>query len=158
MSGGTGPVRMRISAVAFAFAAVLLPGCATRGSDPLVFTIEQALATNPDGADFSSIVGGDWERVCVFRPRTPHERVDSVLGAPWPDVRETGLATGDDAALLVFVRGRSVVTHVMFPVVKGDFGTPGPEQWYCLPRARAVFQLRHPIDGSIPWIGPVEVP
>lgn len=138
--------------------AVLLSGCATRGDDSLVFTIEQALATQPQGADFASVVSGDWDRVCIFRAHTPYERVDSVIGAEWPEVRATEVETSADAALLAFVRGTRVVEHVMYPVRKGDFGTPGPEQWYCRPRSRAVFQLRHPIDGSIPWIGPVESP
>lgn len=136
----------------------LLAGCATRGDDSLVFTIEQALATNPEGVDFADVVSGDWDRVCVFRALTPYERVDSVLGAEWTAVRETDLATSDDAALLAFVSGTRVVEHAMYPVRKGDFGTPGPEQWYCRPRSRAVFQLRHPIDGTIPWIGPIERP
>jgi hypothetical protein len=121
-----------------------------------VFTIEQALVTSPMGADFASVVGGDWDRVCIFRPRTTYERVDSVLGAAWSEARETGLETSDDAALIAFVRGDRVVTHAMYPVAKGDFGTPGPEQWYCRPRADAVFQLRQPIEGSIPWVGPVD--
>ena len=53
------------------------------------------------------------------------------------------------------VGSQAHVRHVMYPVAKGDFGTPGPAQWYCRARTDAVVQLRHPIDGAIPWIGPV---
>ncbi|MGH7449530.1 MAG: hypothetical protein ACREK1_07210 [Longimicrobiales bacterium] len=133
----------------------LSTACASQSNDSLAFTIEQALATSPMGTDFSNVVPGDWDRVCIFRPGSTYERVDSVLGARWPDVRNTGIETADDVTLIAFVRGSSVVAHVMYPVFKGDFGTPGPEQWYCRPRGNAVFQLRQPIDGSIPWIGPV---
>jgi hypothetical protein len=129
--------------------------CVSQSNDALVFTIEQALATAPAGADFGRSVDGDWDRVCIFRPGTPYERVDSVLGAAWDGLRETGIEASEDATLLVFARGSDVAAHVMYPVLKGDFGTPGPEQWYCRPRSDAVFQLRQAIDGSIPWVGPV---
>jgi hypothetical protein len=132
----------------------LSTACASQSNDSLVFTIEQTLATSPTRADLSRTIAGDWDRICIFRPRTSYERVDSVLGAGWPEARGTGVETGDDATLIVFARGSSVIAHVMYPIAKGDFGTPGPEQWYCLPREAAVFELRQPIDGSIPWIGP----
>jgi hypothetical protein len=147
-------IRSGIAGLALLLA--LSGACASQSTNTLVFTIEQALVTSPMGADFATTVGGDWDRVCIFRPRTTYERVDSVLGAAWPDARETGIESSDDAALIVFVRGSRIVTHVTYPVVKGDFGTPGPEQWYCRPHANAMFQLRQPIDGSIPWVGPVD--
>lgn len=134
----------------------LSTACASQSNDALVFTIEQALVTSPMGADFASAVDGDWDRVCIFRPRSTYARVDSVIGAEWPGVRGTGIETSDAATLIVFVRGTSVVAHVMYPIPKGDFGTPGPEQWYCRPHANAMFQLRRPIEGSIPWVGPVD--
>ncbi|HSK20326.1 MAG TPA: hypothetical protein VK912_14335 [Longimicrobiales bacterium] len=133
----------------------LSTACASQSNESLVFTIEQALATSPSGADLGRLVQGDWDRVCIFRPGNTYERVDSVIGVDWPAARETGLETGSDATLIAFVNGSTVVSHVMYPIAKGDFGTPGPEQWYCRTRDRAVFELRQPIDGSIPWIGPV---
>lgn len=132
----------------------LSTACASQSNDSLVFTIEQALVTSPGGADLGRSVGGDWDRMCIFRPGTPAARVDSVLGASWRGVGSTRIGETDSATLLVFASGTSVVEHAMYPIAKGDFGTPGPEQWYCLPRERAVFELRQPIDGSIPWIGP----
>lgn len=132
----------------------LSTACASQSNETLVFTMEQALATSPGGADLTRVVDGEWDRVCIFRPRTTYERVDSVLGAEWPAARDIGIETEDDATLVAFVRGSTVVDHVMYPITRGDFGTPGPEQWYCLPRDRAILELRQPIDGSIPWIGP----
>ncbi|HEX2166896.1 MAG TPA: hypothetical protein VHG09_06610 [Longimicrobiales bacterium] len=130
--------------------------CASQSNDSLVFTIEQALATSPGGADFSRSIPGDWDRVCIFRPYTTYERVDSVLGERWAGARRTGIESSDHATLIAFVSGSDVMSHVLYPVDKGDFGTRGPEQWYCLPRERAVFEMRQPIDGSIPWIGPAD--
>lgn len=134
----------------------LSTACASQSNDALVFTIEQAFATSPTRADLGRTVEGDWDRVCIFRPGTTYERVDSVLGARWGGARDTGVATGDDATLIVFARGSTVVSHVMYPIIKGDFGTPGPEQWYCRPRDAAIFEILQPIEGSIPWIGPVQ--
>jgi hypothetical protein len=128
--------------------------CASQSNESLVFTIEQALATASGGADLGRVIEGEWDRVCIFRPGTPYARVDSVVGASWRGARSTGIESTDSATLIAFVGGSNVDRHVMYPVVKGDFGTPGPERWYCLPRERAVFELRQPIDGSIPWIGP----
>lgn len=145
-------------AIAGGLLLLLSTACASQANDSLVFTIEQALATAPRGADFARAVEGDWDRVCIFRPGETSERVDSVLGAPWHGVQQTRIESTADSTLIVFARGSAVVEHVMYPIPKGDFGTPGPEQWYCLPRERAVFELRQPIDGSIPWIGPVRIP
>ncbi|HEX6134042.1 MAG TPA: hypothetical protein VFZ24_08760 [Longimicrobiales bacterium] len=135
--------------------ALAATSCAQPSNDSLVFRLEQALATSAR-TDFAQVVPGDWDRVCVFRPGTTYERVDSVLGTAWSGTRSTGIAARDDATLLVFARGGTVVEHVLYPIRKGDFGTPGPEQWYCRQRTRAVFELRQPIEGRIPWIGPVE--
>jgi hypothetical protein len=136
--------------------AVTLSGCATRPNDALVFTIEQALITAPQGADLGQSVQGEWDRICVFRPYTTYERVDSVIGARWRGARSTNIEQSDSATLLTFLRGTRVEDYVLFPRVKGDWGTPGPEQWYCRSRANAVFQLRQPFDGTIPWIGPAD--
>jgi hypothetical protein len=144
---------LRALAGAMLLLAALTTSCAPQSAS-LEFTIEQALATVPQGADLGRVIEGEWDRICIFRPPTPVVRVDSVLGARWPGAADTGIASGEDATLIVFAAGARVVRHVMYPRAKGDFGTPGPEQWYCLPRSQAVFELRQPIDGSIPWIGP----
>jgi hypothetical protein len=145
------------SAVVAGVALVALMSSACAGQS-LEFAIEQALATSPQGANFADVVRGDWDRICIVRPYVPAGQIESLLGVRWSGARDTGIDRNDDATLLVFARDSSVVEHVMYPRRKGDFGTPGPEQWYCRARADAVFQLRQPIDGSIPWIGPVGPP
>ena len=137
-------------------AALQLGACAARPNDALVFTIEQALITAPQGADLGVTVEGDWDRLCIFRPFTPVARVDSVIGARWGAAASTNIEQSDSATLLTFLRGTDVRDYVLFPHEKGDWGTPGPETWYCRPRTSAVFQMRQPFDGSIPWIGPAD--
>lgn len=127
--------------------------CAQQANDTLVFTIEQALTTART-ADFATIVPGDWDRVCIFRPGSTYETVDSVIGVHSDAARDSRIEERTDATLILFVRDSTEIEHVLYPIRKGDFGTPGPEQWYCRPRTGAVFEMRQPIDGSIPWIGP----
>ena len=145
---------VRVVGVAMLLLPVASVSCAQQSNEALVFTIEQTLNTNTT-ADFGRLVPGDWTTICVFRPGTPYATVDSALGKSWGGVQATEIEARDDVTLLVFHRDGVVIEHVLFPVPKGDFGTPGPEQWYCLPRASAVFEIRHPIEGRIPWIGPV---
>lgn len=137
-------------------AVLLLSACAARPNDALLFTIEQALITSPQGADLGGVVGGDWDRLCIFRPFTTYEQVDSVIGTRWSATRSTQIEESDSATLLTFLRGADVRDYVLFPREKGDWGTPGPETWYCRPRGSAVFEMRQPFDGTIPWIGPAD--
>lgn len=135
-------------------AAVLLAGCVRAADDDLVFSIEQALATSPQGAAFEHVVPAQWDRLCVFTRYATLAQVDSVIG----DVIVAGdeSAALDTHALLAFMDGTRSAARVRYPREKGDFAAPGPATWYCLGREDAVFQLRHPIEGGIPWIGPIE--
>ena len=134
-------------------AACTLGGCASRADETLVFTIEQALATSPNGASLDRQVSGEWERLCVFRPYTPVPLIDSALGFEWRGARSAGLDVTDTHTLLVFATADDVDRYVMFPRAKGDFTLA--DDGSCIDRRDAVFQLRQPIDGSMPWVGPV---
>ena len=132
--------------------AFLLAGCAGGSDETLVFTIEQALATSPNGAVLGRSVSGGWDRMCIFRPNTAPAVIDSVIGRPWREA-ESDFSADDAHTLLVFATGERVDRWVLYPRAKGDF-TP-PEGRHCVARDDAVFQVRQPIDGSIPWVGPV---
>lgn len=142
---------MRIAA----FLLVACAACASVNDDRYVFSIEQALATSPRGADLGTVVPGAWDQVCVFTFHTAPTQVDSVIGRGWRAAGDVPTPTLQDFALLAFVEDRSVVERVRYPRSKGDFAGPGPAPWYCLSRAAAVFQQRAPIEGGPPWIGPV---
>jgi hypothetical protein len=132
---------------------LLAVGCVPAGDDELVFSIEQALATSPQGAAFADVVPAQWDRLCVFTRYSTLAQVDSVTGAVTAGERSAQL---DTYTLLAFMDGSRPAARVEYPREKGDFGAPGPAPWYCVDRDAAVFQLRHPIEGGIPWIGPVE--
>jgi hypothetical protein len=143
----------RLAAAALLLAATAAVGACDRpGDDELVFAIEQAIATSPRGAALDGVVGGTWDRLCVFTFHTPVAVVDSVVGG---SARTGSGDTLGTHALLVFLRGERVVERIEYPREKGDFAAPGESPWYCIPRGEAVFQMRQPIEGEIPWIGPV---
>lgn len=135
------------------FLCVLLCGCATSNDETLVFSIRQALATSGDGAALADVVAGEWDRMCVFTTNAASATIDSVTASA---VRDPDRPAPAGYSLLAFMRGESVEETVRYPVDQGEFAAPGPEPWYCLPRDAAVFEMRSPIDGSIPWIGPVK--
>lgn len=140
---------MRISGL---FACLLVCGCATSNDETLVFSIRQALATSGDGAAMGDAVAGDWDRMCVFTTNADSATIDSVTASA---VRDSERTMPAPYSLLAFMRGERAEETVRYPVDQGEFAAPGPEPWYCLPRDSAVFEMRSPIDGSIPWIGPV---
>lgn len=144
---------MNLHRICVIAAVLLLQACASRPDETLVFTIEQALATSPNGASLDRQVPGAWERLCIFRPQTPVAVIDSALGFSWRGAADSGIATDEDHTLLVFATADEVDRFVMYPREKGDF--TAAEGTYCMAREDAVFQLRQPIDGSIPWVGPV---
>lgn len=133
-------------------ACVLLCGCATSNDDTLVFSIRQALVTSGAGAAMADVVTGDWDRLCVFTTNAAAATIDSVTASA---VRDPDRPAPADYSLLAFMRGEREEKTVRYPIEQGEFAAPGPEPWYCLTRDAAVFEMRSPIDGSIPWIGPV---
>lgn len=135
-----------------AFVCLLAFGCATSNDDTHVFSIRQALATSGGGAALADVVPGDWDRLCVFTVNAASAVIDSVTAS---EVRDPDRTVPADYSLLAFMRGARPEQTVRYPVEQGEFAAPGPQPWYCLPRDEAVFEMRSPIDGSIPWIGPV---
>lgn len=133
-------------------AVVLLAGCASGGDDSMVFSIHQSLATSGGPVAMAEIVPGDWDRMCVFTTNATSAQVDSGSSST---VSDPDRVPPVDYSLLAFMEGDAAARTTRYPVDRGEFAAPGPEPWYCLPRDAAVFEMRSPIDGSIPWIGPV---
>jgi hypothetical protein len=141
--------------IAAAAAAALLSACVPAGDDDLVFSIEQALITSPDGATFDRAVPVPWDRLCVFTRYATLAQVDSVVGSV-AATRDAAATPLDTYALLAFMDGGRAAARVRYPREKGEFAAPGPPHWFCLDRADAIFQMRYPIEGGTPWIGPVD--
>ena len=59
--------------------------------------------------DRATIAPFAWDRVYVFGPYTPHERVYETLGFRWGDIGRTSIERNECVNLVVFVRDREVV-------------------------------------------------
>lgn len=139
--------------VAAAIALILVQAaCASRSDDSLVFSIQQALATTSGAVAMADVVPDTWDLLCVFTRNAASTQIDSVTSSV---VRDPDRAVPADYSLLAFLSRGDLEHRVAYPIDKGEFAAPGPEPWYCLSREAAVFEMRAPIDGSIPWIGPV---
>src|SRR5436305_1523664 len=58
--------------------------------------------------DFAQIAPFPWDRVFVFGPYTPKERIDESLGFRWHGLSKSGVDTSDGIQLVVFVWNQSV--------------------------------------------------
>jgi hypothetical protein len=59
--------------------------------------------------DFAEVAHFAWDRVYVFGPYTPHERIHASLGFHWEGVRDTTVGWNDGVNLVVFIQGAEVV-------------------------------------------------
>jgi len=58
--------------------------------------------------DFAEVAPFAWDRVYVFGPYTPHDRIHSSLGFRWVGVTSTTIEWNEGVNLVVFVRGAEV--------------------------------------------------
>ncbi len=118
--------------------------------DGLARAAEQR-ATSHDGAPISLAkeTGFTWDRVFIFPPYTPESEVLREIGVPWDDVERTGIATRDDAVLLVFVRSGAVTAFAMHPRHRGDLAEVRARGG--LTPAQALFVARR-VDRGGPWV------
>jgi hypothetical protein len=86
----------------------------------LVVEIEKA-AREPGGvADFAKAAPFDWDRLYVFPPYASAEEAKRELGFSWPTIEWTGSRNSDQFVLLVFVKGKQVLSWIDFESRKGD--------------------------------------
>lgn len=59
--------------------------------------------------DFTEVAPFPWDRLYVFGPYTPAQRIHDSLGIHWPDAKSTSIEYSDVVNLVVFVQNRQVV-------------------------------------------------
>ncbi|MCX8156490.1 MAG: hypothetical protein N3J91_08605 [Verrucomicrobiae bacterium] len=114
-------VFMAISAAVAAFG---LFACA-KSESGIVRAIERsALAatatTNPIVA-VSAVTDFAWDKLFIFSPYTPVDKIHAQLGFKWSEAEKTHIDSSDTFYLLVFVKSNKVVRHVKLPRTLGDF-------------------------------------
>ncbi len=115
----------------------MLAACGPSRARMLEGEIAQAVQTS-GRVDLARLYPADWDLVCVLVPGTTREQARAVLGFDY--AAAPYLASRSDAAGLLFVHVKKVVTAVRYPRSDGDFAAPGRD--YCLPRPSAVFVVR----------------
>lgn len=119
-------MKLRSISRAFVFAifALGLVAC-TKTNDGFIEAFErstQAAGTSENAVvTISSVTDFDWEKLYVFAPYTPIQRIHTQLGFKWVEAEKTHIDSLDTFHLLVFVKNDSVVRHYKLPRRIGDF-------------------------------------
>lgn len=119
--------------MAFGSALLLwLLGCSSGDDFPQSFHREalKAEGRNKPIVQVSSVTHFAWERLFIFGPYTPVDRIQSQLGFQWPEAERTGISASDTFYLFVFVKDGEVVHHFKYPRELGDFQNLGARAFF----------------------------
>lgn len=96
------------------------------------------LSTHAEQINFDEMVGGSWERVCIFEPYSVNEVAQKQLGFQWGLESKSTISYNDSISLLVFASDRQVIDY--YEVSRGvvDFASLGND---CIARQHAVFEI-----------------
>ncbi len=143
---------MRI-AFTFLIVAVVLGANGCRGEGP----VNQSIAAAVDGGPGTRLALGEhttfaWDRVCIFGPYTPDDRVDAITGIPGASGRASDIRSNEGINVLIFIDANRIADSVAHPRGRDDFG---PEiVGRCYSKEQAVFSVRTPPPNSWGNIGP----
>jgi hypothetical protein len=139
------------------FGVIVLVGSVTsscsRGAD-----ISSAIGTVVNAGPGSRITLSElaqfpWDKVCVFGPYTPDDRVDAVTGVPGSAAQAYDIRSNDGIDVLMFLEAGQIKKSIAHSRERGDFG---PEVvGKCYLRDHAVFSVREPPVESWGNIGPL---
>jgi hypothetical protein len=93
-----------------------------------------------------------WDKLCIFGPYTPDEKVDSVTGVQGAAGQAHGIRANDGINVLMFISQGGLAASVAHPRDQGDFGPEVVGKCYSKQQAR--FLVRIPPSGSWGNIGP----
>lgn len=124
---------------------VTLAACGNRDSSSIA---DQFSASGRKSVDLAVAVPGDWDRVCVLGPYSSDAEAAETLGFKWPAEFLTGIEHSDGISLLIFVKGKTVLSYIEHPRVSGDFSNL---RGRCFPHGSAKFvEVDQPANG---WAG-----
>ncbi len=90
-----------------------------------VKTIERSARTASTNAHavvtISTQTSFPWDKLYIFAPYTPIQRINDQLGFTWAEAGKTHIASLDTFYLLVFLKNGKVVEHFKWPRESGDF-------------------------------------
>lgn len=62
-----------------------------------------------------------WDRMYIFSPYSPPQRVNDALGFQWDKYKEIGFCQKEHAVLFVFIRNYTVIDWIIVPRSKSDY-------------------------------------
>jgi len=98
----------------------------------------QAAASSTNSVlTISAITDFQWDKLFIFSPYTPVEKIHAQLGHNWAEAEKTHIDSSDTFYLLVFVKDGKVVRYFKLPRTIGDFQgmearnvfTPGDDEF-----------------------------
>jgi len=99
-------------------------GC-VKSSDGFVTKLERSALAVVGSAEptvtVSAATDFQWDKLYVFGPYTPVEKIHAQLGYHWSEAGKTAIQASDTFYLLVFMKNGQVISHYKFPRTIGDF-------------------------------------
>lgn len=114
----------------------------------LVQAIQRNKVGEIDKVDLSLLTSFSWDKLYIFRPYSPPEYIDTVLGKYWIGSRFTEIEWSDRISLLVFTKNGQVVQYVEFPRNQGDFSLAANEKGYSITEAQFIMDEK----GQMIWV------
>jgi hypothetical protein len=113
-------------AITAAIVAAVLFACAKSDSG-FIKAIERSAqiastSTNPV-ITVSALTDFQWDKLFIFGPYTPVQKIHTQLGFKWADAEKTHIDSSDTFYLLVFEKDGKVNRHFKLPRTVGDFQT-----------------------------------
>jgi len=121
-------MNFKYALMAFGAAVMCFGVCGCAKSDrSLITTLEQsaraAITNSNQVVKVSDVTDFKWDKLFIFQPYTPIDRINSRLGFRWIDPERVTLSVPETAYLLVFVKDGQVVRRIEFPRSVGDFSS-----------------------------------
>lgn len=116
---------IRTLPLGLSFIAIALTSCfgQDRSINHRIMVQVQASSTAP--LDLTRVGPNDWDRVCIFGPYTTNDLVESDLGFKWDAESESSIAANDGINLIVFTRGKQVLSFAEHGRGHADFDSEG---------------------------------
>jgi hypothetical protein len=82
----------------------------------------QAAASNTNSTlIISAVTGFQWDKLFIFGPYTPIEKIYMQLGYNWTEAKKTHIDSSDTFYVIVFVKDGKVIRYYNLPRTIGDF-------------------------------------
>jgi hypothetical protein len=114
---------------------LVLVGCVER--DAVSSAIARQFAESKGtSVNLTTVVTGNWDKVCVLGPYSNNDSAKRTLGFEWNAESKTSIRTNEGISLLLFVSENKVISYVEHKRSSGDFSNLTTQ---CFPKEDAQF-------------------